>query len=360
MLSPAELDKIPNEITVLYSEFEMITLKDMAKRINRLNYLTDTTSFQAQQLKEMNLLYDATIEDIAILTNKSEKQVKKLFKDASLKSLAFDDKIYKQAGLKINDSPTMLEILKANILKTNGDLRNLTMTTANTMQQMFLSSTNLAHMQIVSGTSDYDTAIKNAIKTASKEGLEVLYPSGQRRTIESAVRTAVLTSVNQTTGKLQEERIKDLNVELVQTSQHTGARPSHAVWQGKIFKWEGSNDKYDNFESATGYGTVTGLMGANCKHSFYPFFKGISEKIAKEKESYVNYQGKKITEYEASQMQRYNERQIRKWKRQSETLKQEGFDNTKENVKVKEWQKRQREFLRETGLTRDYPREQIA
>jgi len=362
MLTPFELDTIPNTIASLYSEYENISLNKLAKRINSIDYSLTSNQFRKLQMEQMQLVYQSSIQDMSRLFQVSEKEIEKVFKDATLKSLSFDNSIYKKAGLKVHEleeSGTMLRIMKANIKKTKGNIRNLTLTTANTNQALFVESTNLAHLQIMSGNVTYDSAIKNAIKTASADGVTVLYPSGAKTSVESAVRRAITTSVNQTTGKIMEENIKQNKVELVQVSQHNGARPSHSAWQGGIYMVEGSSSYYENFEEATGYGTVTGLMGVNCKHSYYPFFHGISEKAIEDKERSVKHNGKYISEYEASQIQRYNERQIRKWKREESSLDAVSISSIREKEKVKHWQKKQRLFVKETGLRRDYSREFI-
>ena len=71
------------------------------------------------------------------------------------------------------------------------------------------------------------------------------------------------------------------------------------------------------------------------------------------------YNGQKMTEYEASQKQREIERNIRRWKRENKAMVAAGLDTTESAAKVKEWQARQRDFVRQTGLKRQYSREWI-
>lgn len=71
------------------------------------------------------------------------------------------------------------------------------------------------------------------------------------------------------------------------------------------------------------------------------------------------YNGKKMTKYEALQEQRNIERNIRRWKRENVALKAAGHDDTTSVAKIKKWQGIQNDFLRQTGLKRDYSREKI-
>ena len=62
------------------------------------------------------------------------------------------------------------------------------------------------------------------------------------------------------------------------------------------------------------------------------------------------YNGKKLTEYEASQMQRHHERQIRRWKRENAAMQAAGQDTAESAAKIRSWQERQKDFIRQTGL----------
>lgn len=66
-----------------------------------------------------------------------------------------------------------------------------------------------------------------------------------------------------------------------------------------------------------------------------------------------------MTEYEARQRMRYNERQIRRWKREGVALNAAGLDSSEAAAKVSAWQARQQDFIDQTGFKRDYARETV-
>jgi len=221
-------------------------------------------------------------------------------------------------------------------------------------------------MQVANGAMSYDQAIRAAIRQVARDGLSVIsYPTGRADQLDVAMRRTVLTGVSQTTGVMQIERMNEMGVDLVQTSAHGGARPAHQLWQGKIFSRSGRDGRYPDFVAETGYGTGPGLMGWNCRHSFYPFFDGISKNAYKKREleSYANavktYQGKEISVYDATQIQRGIERKIRAWKRQAYAFESAGLDNAREIAKIKLYQARMRAFIKQTGLSRQYVRESV-
>jgi Phage minor capsid protein 2 len=368
MLTADYLDALPDPILDLFEEYTQTVINDIARRLAKAGRVTDTAAWQMQRLTESGKVYEAALEEIARVTGQSESALRALFERAGVKAMKFDDAVYKAAGLNplpLNLSPAMSQVLAAGLQKTNGVMRNLTLTTALSSQEAYIHAADLAYMQITGGAFDYQTALKNAIKQAANQGLMVGYPGGHKDQLDVALRRTILTGVNQTVGRLQETRANEMGADLVQTSAHIGARPTHMTWQGQIFSRSGSHAKYPDFVSSTGYGTGPGLMGYNCRHSWFPFFEGISVEHYKqaELESYENkkvtYNGQELTFYEATQQQRAIERQIRKVKRQAGALEAAGIDNTDERIALGRYQAKMRDFTRQTKLRRQSFREQV-
>ena len=115
-------------------------------------------------------------------------------------------------------------------------------------------------LQVSTGGFDANTAIRNAIKELTRQGLTTVdYASGRTMSVEAAVRMNVVTGVNQTALRLQDTLADEMDSDLVETTAHSGARPSHARWQGQVFSRSGKSKKYPDFRRATGYGTGPGL-----------------------------------------------------------------------------------------------------
>lgn len=368
MLTPGYLDALPDQILDLYEEYQQSVLDDIARRLAGLDFARPTAAWQMQRLTESGMIYEQALERLAELTGQSEQALRETFRRAGVRALRYDDSVYRAAGLDplpLNLSPAMAQVLAAGLRKTGGQIRNLTMTTALSGQEAFIRAADLIHTQITTGAFDYQSALRAGIKQVAAEGLTVIHFSGRRDQLDVALRRAVLTGVNQTAGELSWVRADEMGCDLVQVSAHAGARPSHAVWQGKIFSRSGTHPKYPDFRSSTGYGTGAGLGGWNCRHSFFPYFEGLSENaydrqdLKEMNEKTVTYQGEQISQYEASQIQRGIERKIRYWKRQAGTLEAGGLDASAETAKVREWQARMRDFVRQTRLQRQRFREQI-
>lgn len=368
MLTPSYLAGAPDRLVDLYGKVERDILANMAERIAKYDYYIPAAQHQHQKLRAMGMLESDIEAELAKLTGKSQAEIRRLMADAVEKSLTEDAKIYAAAGMGDVDPLAVAgvnDVLRSGLTQTAGVFRNLTRTTANTASKQFEDALDRAWLQITSGGFDYNTAVRNAVKGLSRSGVKAItYPSSHVDSLEVAVRRAVVTGVNQTAAKSQIALMDELGATLVEVTAHSGARPSHAEWQGKIFCRKGKHPKYKNFEEATGYGTGDGLCGWNCSHSFYPYFEGAprtysSEQLRQYDAKKITYNGEKLTMYEATQQQRYIERQIRRWKREQTAMAAAGQSTDEASSKVAAWQARQRDFIKQTGLKRDSAREQI-
>lgn len=368
MLMADELDALTDPIVALYEEYTQSVINDIARRLASMP-MTPSAAWQMQRLTESGLVYENALEELARITRRSQRELRFAFEEAGVTALSFDDAIYREAGLNplpLNLSPAMARVLAAGLEKTQGVITNLTMTTATTSQTAFIEAADLAYMQVSNGAMSYDQAIRAAVKNVAGDGVSVInYASGHTDQLDVAMRRTVLTGVSQTTGVLQIERMNEMGVDLVQTSAHVGSRPAHQIWQGKIFSRSGRSSRYPDFVSETGYGTGAGLMGYNCRHSFYPFFEGISHNAYKQREleSFANktvtYNNKQMSAYDATQYQRGIERKIRLYKRQAYALESAGLDNSREIARIRMYQAQMRDFIRQTGLQRQYVRESV-
>lgn len=367
MLTPEYLQSVPDAMVELYAQAEADILADMARRINGFDMFIPSAQYQMQMLEEMGALRSDIVRELSRLTGKSKKELTTIMREAGMETLAADEAIYRAAGLSSSPaaaSSAVQEVLAAGLKKTGGLFTNLTKTTANTATKQFERALDRAYMQISSGAIDPATATKNAIKSLAKDGVgAITYPSGHVDSLEVAVRRAVITGVNQTCGKMQEARADELGCDLMELTAHAGARPSHAEWQGQIVSRSG-RPGYLSLDDI-GYGTGAGFKGWNCSHDWRPYFEGMPRTYSKELlDSYeakdYEYNGQKMTEYEALQQQRNIERSLRRWKRENVAMKAAGLDTTESAAKIAKWQGVQKDFINQTGLKRQTERESIA
>lgn len=165
-------------------------------------------------------------------------------------------------------------------------------------------------MKVVTGVTDYSTAIRQACNKLAASGVRIIdYESGRSDRVEVAVRRALMTSVSHITQRISEQNAEEFGADGWEISAHSGARPSHAIYQGRQYP----NSKYDSIVRPL-------IEDYNCRHSAYPIIIGVSKPSYSEEELRnldpppFTYEGKQYTSYEAQQQMRKVERAMRKQK----------------------------------------------
>lgn len=338
MLTPDYLQGAPAELEELFLRLEEDIIADICRRIAKAGYLTDSAEHQVLRLRELGAGTEYIKQKISEYSELSDEAVDRLFFDAAQTSDEFYKKAYAQANVgytpyEYNDF--FQQAVTASVNQTKGELRNFTQSMGFSYRgsngqvrfhgaaEAYRDCLDYAYMQVMTGAADHNTAVRNATRRLTEGGLQFVdYASGVRCHADVAARRAVLTGLSQMTGKVSEHNAAELGTDIVEVDAHAGARPDHAQWQGKWYSLSGKSKKYPSLKAVTGYGTVTGLKGANCRHDFYPVIEGISEPSYTEEELKnidpppFEYNGKTYTYYEATQRQRAMERSMRKTKRE--------------------------------------------
>ena len=363
MLPPSYLDQMPDAFVQLWQQVEEQILQDVARRIGKMDKVTATANWQLWRYQQTEALRNDVVKLLAKYTSKSEAAIRRLLLQAATEAMEREDAIYYHYDMEptpFEESAALNNLLDAGARQTCGTWQNLTATTANTVTGAFERTLDAAWLKVSTGAFDYKTAVKQAVDSLADEMPMVTYPSGHKDSIEVAARRAVLTGVNQTTGKLQVARMDEMGCEFVETTAHGGARPSHAEWQGRRFHRGGAVDykgrHYPDFEAATGYGTGAGLCGWNCRHTFFAVFPELGdppqwtqEQLRELNARNIEWNGKKYTAYEISQMQRARERNVRRWKKRYLAEDAAGLDTTDSAVRLKAARQSLSDFTKATG-----------
>ena len=363
MLPPSYLDQMPDAFVQLWQQVEEQILQDVARRIGKMDKVTPTANWQLWRYQQTEALRNDVVKLLAKYTGKSETAIRKLLLQAATEAMEREDAIYYHYDMEpppFEESAALNNLLDAGARQTCGTWQNLTATTANTVTGAFERTLDAAWLKVSTGAFDYKTAVKQAVDSLADDMPMVTYPSGHTDSIEVAARRAILTGVNQTAGKLQVARMDEMGCEFVETTAHGGARPSHAEWQGRQFHRGGAVDymgkHYPDFEAATGYGTGAGLCGWNCRHTFFAVFPELGdppqwtqEQLRELNARNIEWNGKKYTAYEISQMQRARERNVRRWKKRYLAEDAAGLDTTDSAVRLKAARQSLSDFTKATG-----------
>ena len=336
MLRPDYFYGKTDKLVEMYQDLENWIISDIATRLIKSGELSGTADRELWKLQQMGLHNTEIVKRISEMSGKSRNEVRRLLRDSVMTSFSDDKEVLTQISASDIISPLKNNMailaMNAELIKTSGELDNLTKTTINQTQKDLLNMLNEVDYRVASGMQSYSSAVCEVLDRYAESGVMVEYPTGTKRSLEAAVRCCIVTSMNQTAAQVTNIYIAQYKIEYVLVSAHPGARydkkdptgiPSHDHWQGKAYKIIGSEPGFPNLLESTGYtidtktgkGTVVnllGLHGYNCRHSHGPWRKDMVNK-------YLDSQ--KL--YDLQQKQRSLEREIRKTKREIMAKKQE-------------------------------------
>lgn len=388
MLTEKQLEMFGDRGAAVFQSAEQDIIADIARRVKKTGRFTETAELQAQALhaagvstqeirKEVMKILNADDEYkkyVASNTKQYKRDVvhaiRQMEKDAAAEGdriiadagdMAFNKDLsaWHRAGTELTKDTGIVKIMEEMSRTTAGTFKNLTKTMGfkgaydfTSVQNAYIKYLDKAVMKMATGAYSFDAAANDAIREMARSGLRsVDYASGRTYQLDTAARMCVRTSCHQLSAKITERNCDVTGTDLVEVSAHWGARPEHAEWQGKIYSRSGRNKNYPPF-SETQYGAVNGLCGVNCRHTFYPFFEGISEPTKWDKEpDPKEYNGRTYKYYDMTQKQRQMERGIRATKREIEAQKAiSGNVNALETQKRKQIAEYHR-FSKEMGIS---------
>lgn len=343
MLSPQEIEKLTDGLAEIWSEFITESLMDIAERIKKNGKLTATAQWRLIKLKELGLQDSYLQKRLASTLKVSKNEMKEMLTSAVIEAIRDDEEILKQAhqaGI-LNDYRVRAGVVNPIIEKgynyLNKQTRNFTQSYAGKLNQIYEYALDMAYSRVQSGLMSQQEAVKWTIEDLAKKGIGfITSPSGRTEQLETVIARAVRTTVSKTILDAQMANLEELGCDLVETSSHIDSRPSHAEWQGQIFSLSGKHKKYKPFKESTGFGSIEGLGGINCRHSFYPYFEGLSSK------SHKHYKLEHTKEaYEERQKEMRAKNMARKCKREAKILRAGGLqpnvDLTFRYNKLFEW-----------------------
>ena len=345
MFTPTEIEALPSAMEQLYRSLQLNIMSDLTERLKANGEeITSAADWQINRLYELGVSKDEIDSLIQSTLDVSDNEIDRIYDEVVKSGYARNEELYTSKGkeyIPYAENGQLQQLVKAVKNQTKSEYRNITGSLGFAVRNAdnTLSFTPLADfyqrtldnglMQIASGAVDYNTVLKKAVKAMTDSGLRTVdYASGWSNRVDVAARRALMTGFNQVVAKVNEDNAEQLGTEYFEVSYHRGARPTHQVWQGRVYSKK-------ELETVCGLGTVTGLCGANCYHSYSPFIKGIDtptysdeelDRMNEDENIPKEYNGRQYTAYEAQQRQRQLETAMRADRQKIELLTQGGAD----------------------------------
>ncbi len=369
-MTPAE--KVADQYVILQQEiFGMLidAIKGVRPRLTDLK-AEEMVEWRIKALAQMGALTKQVVDYIIKTTPELKKAVNDVIKKDGLKvSQSFNRDLAKLLNQPVKPVSTeTIQVLDSYAAQTWKSLDNnvnqsllSTNVGKNPALRVYQDILNKSTLAITTGLKTPQEAIFDTIDDWVKTGLPttLIDKGGHKWSLEGYTRTVITTTALRTYNDVRMQSLKDYNQTLAIMTSHPAARPACAPIQGKVVNTVDHghpqfNPKYPTIYDY-GYGTPAGTLGINCMHQLYPYVEGVTinrQQHYDEQEAIENGQ--------KQQLQRYYERQVRKWKQRKEAAERIGNTNlaAKCSSAIRGYQAKIRKIVSENDfLTRQYDRE---
>ncbi len=327
-----------------YQMLEEEIMKDVVRRIRKTRKITSTADYQIQRY----LIFGHSTEDVERIIRRTVgndwpetfQMYDRVIEWEYVRSRA----LYEQVNayfIPYGQNAELQQLTRALIRQSNDDLFNISRSLGfmvdmgngrkvfSPLSEIYNGYLDNAVTMLASGAFDYNTLIRRVVGEMTASGLRTVdYASGYSNRVDVAVRRALLTGMGQLTGHISDMNGQALGTDRFEVDWHPGARPDHAVWQGRVWTRQQLVD-------ICGLGSGGGLLGWNCRHTYYPFLDGLSVRnytdrwlaVMDRKEAQkVAFRGREYNLYEATQKQRRMETAMRAQREKAQLLQQGGAD----------------------------------
>lgn len=337
MQDEEKLDKVLERFYNRYNKFNTKTLQMLGNVIKQFDGISPSQAhILAQELKLGFDVYKLQ-QELSKISGKSIQDIDKLFDKVAKENVEFSEVYYKAKNkeyVKYEDNEPLQNMVESIKKQTNNTFTNLANSkntgfvledkdgnkTFKTIPQVYNNLIDEAVYNVETGVSDYQSAMRNTLNQLADSGVKVHeekigYENGYNRRIDSSVRQEILTGIRQVNIGIQEQVGEQFGADGVEISAHYPCAEDHVDIQGRQY----SNEKFEklNSELDRPIGTY------NCRHFVFSIVLGVNEpsytknrltRYKRYSEEKVSYKGKEYTKYEATQVQRKLETEIRKQK----------------------------------------------
>ncbi len=311
-------------------------------------------------------------KEIARIMQKNVRDIDAVFEKAAAENIDFANAFFAARGTaplksyaQIAALDSLVRAVKAQAMDGLTNISNTHMigfkdkTGFKPLRESYIRAIDRAIYFVQTGAVDYNTAIRETVRDMAHSGLRVTFESGYSRRLDSQARMNILEGVRRLNGEMMRETGRRFGADGVEISAHALCAPDHLDIQGRQYR----QAEWDRING----GLQRPIGTLNCHHFATPIIYGVSRPVYSEKElaeinrrstETVEWKGREMTRYEASQQQRRLETKIRYAKDEREALKAAGdtLGAREAGKKSAALQREYKAFCEKTGLTPRYER----
>lgn len=338
MISSTRMNQIAYKMAQAFEEINDEYIELMAKHVKDMGKLSATDMHRLEQMNKMDANIAHINKKLRQQCNLTVLQLDKLYKESGLSLYDDMDVFYSAKGVKqvpFEQNRRIQEYIQSVNSLTYGTFENLSRTTA--ISENYRKVVDRSIYAVSSGLENYQTAIRKTLVKASTDGMRVKYASGYTRRLDSAVRMNILEGVRQVNLGIRQITGEQFGADGYEISAHGLCAEDHQPIQGKQF----SKKEFAKLQESL----VRPIGTLNCQHTAYPIVLGVSQPAYSDSElqdmlDYSNEKialpnGKIVSRYEASQVMRNIETNIRYAKDSFIAGKASGDDILMQRAKAK-------------------------
>ena len=346
-------------------------LISVGETLKKIGELRPSDVHKLQQMYDYGMRADNLVRELAKASEKNVAEIYDIFNIVAQENYDFAKPFYKAKGIPhvpYAENKKLNDYVHALAKQTVGEYMNLTQHTAfavfakdgKTIAPLFaankdkmatsLSDTytkvvDYAVQKVQLGLTDYNSAIKELTKALADSGIKTVdYATGYFRRLDTSVRQNVLWGIKQCNQNVADLVGEEFGADGYEISYHSHPRPSHAEMGGRQYargKARTINGVYyPSFEEEA----EPLLNEYNCLHFKFPILLGISRASYSESQlaefkaedtKTFEFEGRKYTKYEGTQLQRRMETAVRNHKDLANIAKAAGDDDLRREAQYK-------------------------
>ena len=341
------VDNVADEMAKRLSDVETATLKMIGRRVREIGQLLPSDATKLARMRDLGADLVKVDQMLMQATNLNMAELETIYAAAAETNQQFAAQFYAARGLPMlpyAENAPLQRIVQAQAQATSGAFRNISQTTVMAgggldRDEQFVPISS-AYQRIVdncittvqSGLGDYNSAVHDSLAMLARAGIRTVeYASGHKRRLDSAVRMNIIDGVRAVNLAVAEQVGREFGADGIELSAHMTCAPDHLPMQGRQF----TTAEFENLQNERVSRDVKGRrflpikrkIGIwNCRHFAYPIIVGVTtptrsdeelDKLIKDNDSTIEIGGKEYTPYEASQLMRQLETEIRKAKNEA-------------------------------------------
>lgn len=350
MLSDKELEAVLELLQSRFDDLNTLYIRKIAEQIKKIGELGQANINRLIIMAEMTSNVREITERLAEITSLNTKDIQALY-DKAMQETYTDPRFTKafQAGIQppAGTNERLAQYARNVAAQTARTVQNISNTTA--ISTTYRAAVDRGILAASTGLTDYRTATREIVRQIGYNGLQVQYGSGYHRRLDTAVRQNVVDGVKQIAQHGADAIGDALGYQEVEISAHANSAPDHEPVQGRIF----TKAEFAKMQAGQAATDIHGRTYAafkrqiaqwNCAHFPLPYDSRYSKPRFTEQQlqdwaaknnSGCDLDGKHYTLYEAQQVMRKLETEVRRQKDTANAARIVGDDTLRRSCQVK-------------------------